>query len=166
MVERKHLLAVGLVILAIGAGIWYTQFKCDDDLALDAPNAELSFQRDASVGTLTIKHTGGAALIDANNRTKWGCQEELEPDEVLIVVTHNTSAQSSQQYLWIARNGSGAGTLPLKKGDSITLVEPEAEGSGEIHLQKPLEQGDVVRVIGRREQASVTFGRYVVGNNE
>jgi hypothetical protein len=163
--QSAVILIVVLALITTGAGIWYTQLRCDDDLAIGAPNAELSFQRDASTGTLTVKHTGGDALLDTNNRTNKGCPEEFEPNEVSIVVAHNASNQSSQQYLWIARNGSGAGRLPLNKDDSVTLVEPEAEASGDIQLNTSLEQGDIVRVIGRSEEDAATFGKYIIEND-
>lgn len=166
--DRRTILILvgGLALITAGTVIGYSQFRCSDDLARDAPNADFSFEQNESGRTLTITHTGSGALLDADNRTNRGCLEEFEPDEVVISISADSANQSSQQYLWLARNGSGVGTLPLNNGDSVSLVEPEAGANGDIRLNRPLEQGDVIRVLGRKADSATTFGKYVVDSGE
>lgn len=156
---------VGLLVILASMGVvglWYNNdVRCRGTLALEGPNSEFAFERNMSAGTLSISHAGGDALLDNNTLTYRWCPEEWEPDVVSIYVDTGTSDGWDQRSLWIARNGSGVGDLPLKKGSSVVLVEPGTKEEGDILLDEPLQDGDEVRLVARRGSDAASYGHYI-----
>lgn len=163
MNSRAALGSLLVLSLLAGTGWWYyANVHCHHNLALSAPNSEFGFERDAGAGTVTITHAGGDALLDSDGWTNRGCREEWEPDAVSIAVRNGSSDRDNQQTLWVARNGSGVGELPLAKGSSVILAETGASEAGDIQLTEPLQDEHEIRVVGYGGGNSATFGTYEV----
>lgn len=143
---QSRRVAVGVVlglavsIVAINLAVpshWFA--PCDDGtLARTTPVATFSFTYNVSEGTMTITHAGGEHLQS-------GGQGSSEPlPAVVIEVSHGNG---EEQYLWVARNGSGIATGDITPGDSIDLANPGSATQADVTLHKAISTGDTVRVI-------------------